>query len=158
MNSPVATAAAAPPNLVDVFVAPLPLAAVAVLAFNDHLLKGSGVAPGWLTGKLSDFAGLFFFPLFLTAAASLLLRLRRERDGALVAACALATALAFAAVKTLPAADGAYEALFGALRGVARVDNVRDPTDLLALPMAALAVAYARHRLSIPGRQTGANP
>ena len=32
-------------------------AAVAVLAVNDHLLKG--VAPGWLSGKVSDVAGVF---------------------------------------------------------------------------------------------------
>lgn len=47
---------------------PVALAAVAVLAANDHLLKGSGLLPGALTGKLSDVAGLFFFPLLLSAA------------------------------------------------------------------------------------------
>ena len=30
---------------------PLPLAAILVTAANDHLLKGSGLLPGWLTGK-----------------------------------------------------------------------------------------------------------
>ena len=30
---------------------------------NDHVLKHA--CPGVVTGKLSDFAGLFFFPLFL---------------------------------------------------------------------------------------------
>ncbi|MDO6432910.1 hypothetical protein Q4E93_20040 [Flavitalea sp. BT771] len=34
-----------------------------VLALNDHYLKAA--YPGWLTGKLSDFAGLLIFPLFL---------------------------------------------------------------------------------------------
>ena len=34
-----------------------------LLALNDHFLKGC--YPGWLTGKLSDFAGLLIFPLFL---------------------------------------------------------------------------------------------
>ena len=48
---------------------PLPIAAVLVLTLNDHVLKGSGLLPGWLTGKLSDFAGLFFFPLLLAALA-----------------------------------------------------------------------------------------
>ena len=47
---------------------PLPLAAIALTALNDHLLKGSGALPGWLTGKLSDFAGLFFFPIAVVAA------------------------------------------------------------------------------------------
>jgi len=48
---------------------PLPLLAVVVLCLNDHFLKGSGLLPGWLTGKLSDFAGLFFFPILLCSAA-----------------------------------------------------------------------------------------
>src|SRR5690242_20127817 len=59
---------------------PLPLAAVAVLAINDHLLKGAGVLPGWLTGKLSDIAGLFFFPLLLTALARGAWKLAAKRD------------------------------------------------------------------------------
>ncbi len=49
------------------FLHPLPIAAMAILGINDHILKGSGYLPGIITGKLSDFAGLFFFPLFLTA-------------------------------------------------------------------------------------------
>ena len=32
---------------------PLPLAAVLVLAVNDHVLKGSGLLPDMVTGKLS---------------------------------------------------------------------------------------------------------
>lgn len=44
---------------------PLSLLAVGLLLLNDHLLKH--IAPSVLTGKLSDFAGLFFFP-FLAAA------------------------------------------------------------------------------------------
>jgi len=44
---------------------PLSLISIAVLLLNDHVLKV--VSPSWLTGKLSDFAGLFFFP-FITAA------------------------------------------------------------------------------------------
>ena len=47
--------------------APVPLLAIAVMVVNDRVLKGSG-APPWLVGKLSDFAGLAFFPLFVTAA------------------------------------------------------------------------------------------
>ena len=39
---------------------PVALAAIAVLVVNDHVLKSA--YPGWLTGKLSDIAGLVFFP------------------------------------------------------------------------------------------------
>lgn len=41
------------------------VAALAILILNDLVLKR--VAGGWITGKLSDFAGLFVFPLFWTA-------------------------------------------------------------------------------------------
>jgi hypothetical protein len=44
-----------------------PIVALIVLVANDHVLKGSALAPAWLTGKLSDVAGLFLFPILLTA-------------------------------------------------------------------------------------------
>ncbi|MCB0510528.1 MAG: hypothetical protein KDC82_07165, partial [Bacteroidetes bacterium] len=39
------------------------LIALFTLLINDFFLKQA--FPGWLTGKLSDFAGLFFLPLFI---------------------------------------------------------------------------------------------
>src|SRR6187402_3574682 len=36
-----------------------------ILLLNDFVLKG--LYGNWLTGKLSDFAGLFIFPLFFAA-------------------------------------------------------------------------------------------
>lgn len=44
---------------------PYVLFALGLTALNDHYFKFA--YPGFLTGKLSDFAGLFFFPLFLHA-------------------------------------------------------------------------------------------
>ena len=41
------------------------LIALAILVINDHVLKA--LAPGIVTGKLSDFAGLFAFAVFLCA-------------------------------------------------------------------------------------------
>lgn len=121
---------------------PLPLAAVGVLALNDHLLKGSGLLPGAVTGKLSDVAGLFFFPLLCAAVARGLSLALRGRDIAdrrsLAAAAALATALGFAAVKLLPAANALVARAWGAM--------VMDPTDLVALPMAGLAAAWMLRR------------
>jgi len=35
------------------------------MALNDHFLKWH--YPSWWTGKLSDFTGVFFFPLFICA-------------------------------------------------------------------------------------------
>jgi hypothetical protein len=45
-------------------------AALSVLVLNDHWLKGAGLLPGWLTGKLSDFAGLIVAPILVTTAGS----------------------------------------------------------------------------------------
>src|SRR5688500_8392949 len=50
---------------------------VCVLVSNDHYLKLSW--PGILTGKLSDFAGLAFFPVFLQALWELAERARGAR-------------------------------------------------------------------------------
>jgi len=40
---------------------PAVLAAIALFVVNDHVFKPAH--PGWLTGKLSDVAGLVFFTL-----------------------------------------------------------------------------------------------
>src|SRR5687767_14480465 len=42
---------------------------ITLLLINDHVLKV--LSPSWLTGKLSDFAGLFFFPFIITTILSL---------------------------------------------------------------------------------------
>lgn len=99
------------------------LLAVLVLATNDHLLKGSGLAPGWLTGKLSDLAGLLIAPLLLATLVG-------ARGGAARTACDLAVALVFVAIKVDAASARTWSAIFGAA--------VVDPTDLVALPMIAL--------------------
>ena len=39
--------------------------ALVVLLANDWLFKGHGILPNWLTGKLSDFAGLIVAPVSL---------------------------------------------------------------------------------------------
>lgn len=122
------------------------LAALAVLGVNDHLLKGAGVLPGGLTGKLSDLAGMVVAPALLAALLGL-----RTRRGLLV--CHLAVGAVFAAIKLSPAAADAWSWLMG-LVGNAWVITV-DPTDLIALPMLALgwrALVPAMHR-PMPARQ-----
>jgi hypothetical protein len=102
---------------------PLPLVAILLTAINDHVLKGSGLLPGWLTGKLSDFTGLFFFPV----AAAAVLRAKGTAARTIIVA---ATGALFALFKTSPAACAW-------LAPLARVTP--DITDLIALPMVALA-------------------
>ncbi len=122
---------------------------MALLIVNDHWLKA--LFPGFVTGKLSDFAGLAFFPLLVRAVWAL--PTGRAGPRVLPVACLL-TALGFAAVKTLPPFHDAYEvglgwlqfpfrALFGATTP-ARTHLVMDPTDLVALPAVALAWWWGR--------------
>lgn len=50
---------------ISFFYHPIPLSSVVLMFLNDHYLKY--IYHNHLTGKLSDFLGLFYFPLFLSA-------------------------------------------------------------------------------------------
>lgn len=119
---------------------PVPLAAVAVLALNDHVLKRAW--PGPVTGKLSDLAGCFVLPLFLSAVLAIATPWPARRR---LAIGAIATALLFAALKLSPAAASAVAhglgLAWGAL-GRASGPIIADPGDLVALPLAAVAFAW----------------
>jgi hypothetical protein len=108
---------------------PLWLASLAVLVLNDHVLKGSGLLPGVVTGKLSDFAGLVVAPVLLAA-------LLRVRSRAGFTAAHVAVGLVFAAIQISAPVAAAMEGLMGAL-GVPWVITM-DPTDLAALPVLLL--------------------
>jgi hypothetical protein len=56
---------------VEEFFGWLPLGALALMALNDHFLRLR--YPGVVTGKISDFCVLLFFPALLTASCDLLL-------------------------------------------------------------------------------------
>ncbi len=137
---------------------PAAIAAIVVLVVNDHVLKARW--PGLVTGKLSDVAGMIFFPLVLFAMAAVIARASKRPELAsrrVLVVCAIATGVAFAAVKTWAPATLAFEAALGALRwpfaaaralidGAAlpatqRAAVVRDVTDLVALPFVAIAIA-----------------
>jgi hypothetical protein len=128
------------------FLHPVPLAALAILIVNDHLLKGRG--PGWLTGKLSDFAGVLFFPLLLTALGDVIACAVGRLTGAqidyslrrwkLLAAMGVTTAIMLGL--ELSASFGReFTWALGRL-GVPSA-TTRDPWDLVALAM--LVPAYA---------------
>src|SRR5687768_479091 len=98
----------------DALLQPLALGAIAVLLLNDHVFKA--VAPGSVTGKLSDVAGLIFFPLLLVAMAELAMAAAgrwRGPDPRVVGAAVAVTGIAFAAVKLLPGAELLYEQALG---------------------------------------------
>lgn len=133
---------------------PLFLGALAALAVNDHLLKGAGILPGAVTGKLSDFAGLVVAPVLGATIVEALFeggapRARRAdvtRRGlagssrAVIARAAVFAGVAalFAAIKLSAAAAGVLVEA-GALVGLT-LRIWQDPTDLVGL--LALAPAW----------------
>ena len=123
-------------------VRPAPLVAAAVLAINDHALKGAGALPAAITGKLSDVAGLFLAGVvgvcLIRGASAAATGRRARRDGPLAIATLLAIALAFAALKLSPGFNRALTATWGA--------NTLDASDLWCLPMLALAWVWLRDR------------
>jgi cysteine-rich repeat protein len=104
--------------------------ALALMAFNDHVLKAAGLLPGVVTGKLSDLAGLVVAPALLAT----LLRVRSRRA---LLVCYLAVAVVFAGIQLSPPFAAGWSAIMG-LVGAPWV-IVCDPTDLLALPMLLVA-------------------
>jgi hypothetical protein len=133
---------------------PIAIGAVLLLLVNDHVLKRA--FPGVVTGKLSDVAGMVFFPLLLVSFVDVLRpRLRASTRLRILAGACAATAVVFAATKTLPVANEAYRFTwaamgwpFRALRaailhravpGLSPVVLVRDPTDLVAVPFVLVA-------------------
>lgn len=109
--------------------------ALVVLITNDHWLKGSGLLPGWLTGKLSDFTGLFVAPVLLAT----LLRARRT---ATILACLAVVATPFSLIKVVPPFARAVERVTHVIALDWRLWS--DPTDLLALVVLPLAWAALR--------------
>jgi hypothetical protein len=131
--------------------------AIAVLVLNDHVLKAAYGT--WWTGKLSDFAGMVFFPLLLQAIVEVgqsALRSSWRPSRAVLVASAAATACVFAAINLFEPAAELYRHGLGALQwpfralasvasgagvpGLAPVKHILDPTDLIALPTVGLAI------------------
>lgn len=130
------------------FVHPLFLGSLALLALNDRVLKGSGLLPGWLTGKLSDFAGLIS-PRRCSPRCWACDRgvASRSRPGP--------WASGSPSSKLSGSATALAEAAYAAFGLTWR--SWSDPTDLLALAM--LPVSYAlvvRTSLEVPARATRA--
>lgn len=130
---------------------PVSLAAIATLVINDHFLKY--VAPSWLTGKLSDLAGLFFTPYVCLAVLLTLLSFTRRRSSGLRIAMAtyFVIGVLFTTLKTSTAATDFFVSVLSALIGQ-RISLVVDPSDLIALvalPASYMLLARATRRAPI---------
>jgi hypothetical protein len=132
------------------------LLALFVLVFNDHVLKSA--VPGFVTGKLSDVAGLAVAPVLAVSLGELLGAGPIDRPSRIrrLAFWAMATAVGFAAIQLCGPAARAYSHVLGAVQSLPRAlvawstrgtpvwaiaRHVADPTDLLALPFCAAGLA-----------------
>ena len=108
---------------------PWSLFALFALACNDHWYKGLG--PVWLTGKLSDFAGLFYFPFLVILLIAQFPALRHSRlELPLGRFVFWAVGIWFAATKTIPIVHAATVHFAEAFVG--EVQIVLDPSDAYA--------------------------
>jgi hypothetical protein len=150
----------------DLLLGLVPLTAVVVLIVNDNVLKGNW--PGPITGKVSDAAGLVFFPFLLVGLWDLLAAMARRRpsnETAVVVAVAM-TGVVFGLVKATSFGADAFQLGLGLLQWPfqatataltggqvpelgRRVALVADPTDLAMLPALALPLGLGIARRAI---------
>lgn len=129
------------------------LLALAALLLNDWFLKP--YRPGWVSGFLSDAAGMVFFPILLVAAAEVLARLthgRRLATPSWFAASAAVIVALFVFVKFTPLGEQLYAwlvapvaAWWGPALNLSATGVVSDPWDLLALLLAPVPMLVGRH-------------
>jgi len=146
------------------------LTALFVLLLNDQVLKR--VCPGVVTGKLSDFAGVLFLPIFLHALIELGAARARQKPLSAASAdrilvgCVVVSLFAFGLPEVWKPAELAYRYGLGAARwpfealfafgsgqaplGIRPVRATADVTDLLALPMGLVALRIGRRRVRNP--------
>ncbi|BBE43740.1 hypothetical protein F6X56_05945 [Rhodococcus erythropolis] len=133
----------------DLLLSPWPLVSVSVILVNDHVLKGA--FGNTMTGKLSDVAGVFLFPLLLLSVLEVL---RRKLAGRAAIVWSIAvTGIGFAAVKTVSPIGDAYEWVIGFFRWTAGgfrgellpIVVFRDPSDLWVLPILFASYLVVTH-------------
>ena len=132
---------------------PVTLAAVLLLLVNDWWLKPR-FRGSFVTGKLSDIAGLIFAPVLLSAMIGLGTKLVR-RDPTLtnrrLVACCAATAIGFALVKLVPPIGDVVARMIG--HGASFYP---DWTDVLCTPCVLIAYWIGRDELRLLSRPTAA--
>lgn len=139
---------------------PVALFALFLLVANDHVFKA--LAPSWLTGKMSDAAGLIVAPLVLAMLIEVLVRPRPPgAERARLLGATLVIGFGFTAVKLLPEAADAYRVGLGvaqwpiatlatlptgALPSLRPVALAMDASDLLTLPavLVPLAIGWGK--------------
>lgn len=144
---------------------PVSVLSLAVLVINDHFLKQR--YHDLLTGKLSDGAGLVFFPLFLASLTEVLLSIVIRKQWCIpkrgLGICILATGAVFGLTKTFTPIGHIYRTLIAVMEwpffavesklrgsvvpGVSGTHLVHDLTDLLVLPLLIVPWWFGRQKL-----------
>lgn len=157
--------------MLDAALHPLVIVSIVVLMVNDHFLKEQ--YPSLLTGKLSDVAGLIFFPVVVFSLFELTQRWQRKPlpSFRVAVVICLTCGVGFALVKTVPAINAAYCQVLAGLRwpfragsalwsgepvpGLERVIVLRDATDLWTVAAVVVAMLILR---GVTGRPRDATP
>ena len=132
---------------------PVFLVAVAVLVVNDHFIKVQ--FPGVVSGKLSDVAGLIFFPILLVALAelgALVLPRRPYATSRWFLYASVITAVVYIGVKYIPFGQQLYlisnqwiASVTSSLGAAMPRRIIVDPWDLLPLLALVIPVIAGRH-------------
>jgi hypothetical protein len=140
---------------------PVSVLALIAVILNDRVLKVR--YPGMISGKLSDLAGLVYFPLFIATLVELKRRIASKRgwesSPQVTGVVAVITGIVFTLAKTWTPWADAYRIIFGAiwwpldaarstiagdgLPPLSRLHLVQDWTDLVALPALIVPVFIA---------------
>jgi len=129
---------------------PLSLFAIVLLFLNDHVLRVFW--PSWVTGKLGDFAWLFFMPFVVATGLALCVPASARKHERTVGLLSVGSvALVFALGNTWPATHRWLVAGLDWLLPFS-VRITRDPTDLVALFSCGLALLLWRRTVVSPRR------
>ncbi|GII77610.1 hypothetical protein Sru01_25920 [Sphaerisporangium rufum] len=113
-----------------------------ILLLNDHFLKY--VWPGFVTGKVSDIAGMLVAPPLLALPAAAFARARRRRHADRVALVSiLVTGCGFACVKATSTGAFLASQAWSVVTGPSVI--LADASDLIALPALAVTWRIWRH-------------
>ena len=135
---------------IDYFVNPFPGLAVLGMALNDHW--GKRAYPSWVTGKISDFLGVFYFPILVCAVICLVLNflvnpiLKRNRRAyisskMMIGAMAL-TCFLMMGIKLSPEIAFWVQTVFS--ESLFSIKLTPDPTDLVSFLILPLSYLYAK--------------
>jgi hypothetical protein len=117
------------------------------MVVNDHFLKGSGLLPGLVTGKISDFAFLFFAPIVLAA-------LFRARSLAALLACYAVPTGLYVAINVNADASAWFASAMSRVYPTVLWPGAEDLVALASTPLSWWYLSRERHAEARPRKIT----